>query len=140
MESYSPLYVLFFHYFNTERDYYQCHDVLEELWLGEGREAYYQGLLQVAVGLYHLQNDNRNGAVKLLASALDKLEPYSENVWMGLDLARLKQDVKQFLIRLQQEPFMSQPFAPIVMKLADPVLKAKVDKMKQELTDEEGEK
>lgn len=136
MESYSPLYVSFFHYFNIEQDYYECHDLLEELWLEEGREAYYQGLLQVAVGLYHLQNDNRNGAVKLLASALDKLESYPEAVWMGLYLDKLKQDVKQVLIRLQQEPLRTEFFAPIVMKLADPLLKAKVDEMKQKSVDE----
>lgn len=136
MESYSPLYVSFFHSFNIEKDYYKCHDLLEELWLEEGREAYYQGLLQVAVGLYHLQNDNRNGAVKLLASALDKLESYPEAVWMGLYLDKLKQDVKQVLIRLQQEPLRTEFYAPIVMKLADPLLKAKVDELKQKSVDE----
>ncbi|MBA4602268.1 DUF309 domain-containing protein [Thermoactinomyces mirandus] len=129
MEPYSPLYVSFFYLFNVEQDYYKCHDVLEELWLEEGREAYYQGLLQVAVGLYHLQNGNRNGAVKLLTSALVKLEPYPADKWMGLDLARLKQDVQQYLIRLKQEPDLTESLSPIVMKLTDPKLQAKVEEL-----------
>ncbi|MGA8941270.1 MAG: DUF309 domain-containing protein [Thermoactinomyces sp.] len=130
VQTYSPLYVSFFYYFNIKRDYYKCHDLLEELWLEEGREAYYQGLLQVAVGLYHLQNDNRNGAVKLLTSALDKLDLYPDDVWMGLDLVRLKCDVKHYLTRLQQKACSPQLLSPIVMNFADPLLKQKVDEMK----------
>ena len=34
---YSPLFVKFIHHFNGDRDYYECHEVLEELWMEEGR-------------------------------------------------------------------------------------------------------
>lgn len=132
MEPYSPLYIAFFHYFNTERDYYVCHDVLEELWLEEGREPFYQGLLQVAVGLHHLQNDNQNGAFKMLCSALEKLSLYPEKEWMGLHLSKLKQDVETYLTGLKQRTRQDAYPDPIVIELTDPVLKKEVARMRKE--------
>lgn len=132
MELYSPLYVAFFHYFNTERDYYVCHDVLEELWLEEGREPFYQGLLQVAVGLHHLQNDNRNGAYKLLVSALEKLSLYPDKERMGLHLDRLKQDVQKYITFLNQKTCPDAYPEPIVLELTDPVLRKEVVKMENQ--------
>lgn len=53
--------------FNT-RDWYECHETLEDLWVGEEGEAryFYQGVLQVAVALHHWRNGNFGGAVTLL--------------------------------------------------------------------------
>ncbi|MBH8601764.1 DUF309 domain-containing protein [Thermoactinomyces sp. CICC 23799] len=126
VEPYSPLYIAFFHYFNTVCDYYVCHDVLEELWLEEGREPYYQGLLQVAVGLYHLQNDNRNGALKLLSGALEKLSLYPEKEWMGIHLDRLKRDVKKMITFLNGNALPDATPERIVIELTDPVLRKEV--------------
>lgn len=123
---YPTLYVDFLYYFNVEQDYYECHEVLEELWLEEGRERFYQGLLQVAVGLYHFQNGNTGGAVKMMTAALDKLEEY-ENSWMGIDLRRVKQETERYLKRLvsiQECPFAFYPFEiPVV----DPALQELIE-------------
>jgi uncharacterized protein len=132
VEPYSPLYIAFFHYFNTVCDYYVCHDVLEELWLEEGREPFYQGLLQVAVGLYHLQNDNRNGALKLLTSALEKLSLYPEKEWMGINLDRLKRDVKKVIAFLNGNARLDAVPERIVIELTDPVLRKEVVKMENQ--------
>jgi len=50
------------------RDWYECHETLEDLWVGEEGEVreFYQGILQVAVALHHWRNGNFGGAVSLL--------------------------------------------------------------------------
>ena len=55
--------------------YFDCHEVLEEVWLefsGE-RKKFLQGLIQLAVALHHLRNNNPVGAGRLLAAAVEKL-------------------------------------------------------------------
>lgn len=62
------------HMFNAG-EYFEQHEVLEELWRAEPgpiRELY-QGILQVGVGCYHLQRGNYHGAVTLLERGLTRL-------------------------------------------------------------------
>lgn len=58
------------------REYFECHETLEALWLaekGEIREVY-QGILQIAVGCYHLvERANYRGAVNKLNQGARKL-------------------------------------------------------------------
>ncbi len=119
--SYDKLYIQYLHYFNTERDYFECHEVMEELWMEEGRDALYQGLLQVAVGLYHARNDNVNGAIKLFSQALDKITRYPDQV-LGIDLAQLVSDSERYrdkLVHNEQTPF---PFRDMNIVIIDPEL------------------
>jgi predicted metal-dependent hydrolase len=49
--------------FNAE-DFFECHDVLEELWsetLGEEKK-FLQGLIQASVALFHFGNENLGSA------------------------------------------------------------------------------
>lgn len=123
---YDDLYVRFIYYFNVERDYFECHEVLEELWLEEGRNPLWQGLLQVAVGLYHFRNGNRTGAVKLLTGATEKLEPYPGSE-AGINLAKLLQESKLYLNKLieyDEKPF---EFYDLDIEVWDDRLKRLVD-------------
>ncbi|QKG83533.1 DUF309 domain-containing protein [Kroppenstedtia pulmonis] len=122
-EKYHPLYVQFIYYFNRERDYFECHEVLEELWLEEGRDLLYQGLLQVAVALYHYRNGNRNGARKLFYASLQKLAPYPGDS-LGIDLNQVREDSKVYLERLQREEEF--PFYDLNIRILDPLLAEKV--------------
>jgi predicted metal-dependent hydrolase len=109
MLTYDRLYVEFLYYFNEARDYFECHEVMEELWMEEGRNHLYQGLLQVAVGLYHHYNGNVSGSIKLFTAALDKLSHYPSDA-LGIDLAKLVQDSRLYLEQLGQ--FEQRPFEP----------------------------
>lgn len=73
------------------RLFYECHDTLEELWSGlRGPErGLVQGLIQVAVGFYHLGNGNRAGAVRLFERGLQRLAGQPAR-GAGLDLAGLR--------------------------------------------------
>ena len=51
----------------NHQEFYACHDTLEALWMeaDEPEKKFYQGILQIAVALYHLGNLNWRGAVIL---------------------------------------------------------------------------
>ena len=55
---FDPCYLGYFACFNEQR-YYEAHDVLEHLWLKEGRSApdyaFHKGLIQLAGGFVHLK-------------------------------------------------------------------------------------
>ncbi|MBJ6801065.1 DUF309 domain-containing protein [Geomonas propionica] len=71
-------------------EWFECHETLEELWVGEKGELrdFYQGLLQVAVALYHWRNGNFKGAEGLLRRGPDLLMRVSDTC-LGVDVARL---------------------------------------------------
>lgn len=110
-------YSAFLSYFNIERDYFECHEVMEEMWLEYGRSSLLQGLLQAAVGLHHWDNGNRSGAVKLMTAAHEKLSVYGDEV-LGLDLARLRLDLEQSLNTLSVRP-TDAPFQAFELFIRD---------------------
>jgi predicted metal-dependent hydrolase len=61
--------------FNRE-DWFECHETLEDLWVGETGEMrnFYQGVLQVAVALHHWRNGNFRGAQLLLEGGVNYLQ------------------------------------------------------------------
>ena len=63
--------------FNGVR-YWHAHEAWETLWRAAPDEDrdFYQGLIQVAAGLLHLQRRNMRGARNKLAEGLAKLRPY----------------------------------------------------------------
>lgn len=79
-------------------EWFQCHETLEELWVGEKGELrdFYQGVLQIAVALHHWRNGNFKGAVILLQGGGDCLRRVS-SVCLQLDVARLREDASAFL-------------------------------------------
>ncbi len=97
----------------------------------ENRSPLYQGLLQVAVGLYHARNNNTNGATKLLTQALSKLELYP-NHKLGIDMDRLLQECRQYVIELQQHVEMgpAYPFYDLDIHIIDELLAADVQAYK----------
>ena len=63
--------------FNGVR-YWHAHEEWERLWRAapETERDFYQGLIQVAAGLLHLQRKNMRGARTKLAEGLERLKPY----------------------------------------------------------------
>lgn len=59
----------------NRRDWFDCHETLEDLWVGSEGEIrfFYQGMLQVAVALHHWKNGNFGGCLILLGSGADYL-------------------------------------------------------------------
>lgn len=74
----------------NQGDYYACHDMLEAIWMEAmtSDKPFYQGILQIAVGLYHLSNHNWQGASILLGEGVNRLRPF-EPSYAGVDVERL---------------------------------------------------
>ncbi|GGN91253.1 DUF309 domain-containing protein [Saccharibacillus kuerlensis] len=134
-----PKLVAFLVYFNRDRDYFECHEVLEELWLERGRDPLYSGLLQIAVALYHFRNgsvthayNKIEGARKMMRSAVRKLSDYPPDA-LGIRLDRLTEHAREYMSRLdryEQEPF---DFYPLEIEITDPKLKQRVDRAFDEI-------
>lgn len=97
---YPDLYVRGIELFNA-REFFECHDVLEELWtetLGEER-LFYQGLIQASVALFHFGNANLGGARKLYYASTKKLTPYAP-VYMSLNVERFLKEFERCFAEL----------------------------------------
>jgi predicted metal-dependent hydrolase len=80
----------------NEEEFFECHDILEELWsetTGEEKK-FIQGLIQASIALFHFGNENFGGAKKLYISARKNLDPYGEQ-FMGILLANFLQDFQK---------------------------------------------
>src|SRR5215217_5309385 len=83
-------------------EFFECHEYLEEAWMQEsGRVRYlYQGILQVGVGFYHLQNGNWRGATGLLRNGTTRLKEF-EPAALGVDVAKLISQSENCLRQLE---------------------------------------
>lgn len=96
----------------NQQQFYACHDTLEAIWVDalEMDKRFYQGILQVAVGCYHLSNDNLRGAIILLGEAVRRLADYQPD-YEGIDVEQLLEQALALLQALQQlEPEQTQVF------------------------------
>ena len=87
----------------NQGDYYACHDTLEAIWLeaNPGEQAFYQGILQIAVGFYHLTNLNWRGAAILLGEGSQRLLAYGD-IHGGVHVIDLINQANHWLSALQE--------------------------------------
>jgi predicted metal-dependent hydrolase len=78
--------------FNITRDYFECHEYGESLWLDSGRPVGLKGLIQAAVCLYHLENGNVRGAWRMWQRARTYLTPLRPE-YESIDVGRLMDDI-----------------------------------------------
>ncbi|MDH6669872.1 DUF309 domain-containing protein [Paenibacillus glucanolyticus] len=124
--SYEPLYVAYLVYFNRDQDYFECHEVLEELWLEQDRDPRYKGLLQVAVGLFHFRNNNVRGAYKMFTSAVSRLEVYPEDE-LGISLGKLVSEVRRYAKQLSSYDAHPFPYRDLTIEIGDTELRQAVE-------------
>ncbi|MGH1397007.1 MAG: DUF309 domain-containing protein [Trichormus sp.] len=82
--------------------FYACHDTLEALWIdaSEPEKTFYQGILQIAVALYHLGNRNWRGAAILLGEGSNRLRRYPSS-YGGIDVDELRHQSAVLLQEIQ---------------------------------------
>ncbi|WP_019504314.1 DUF309 domain-containing protein [Pleurocapsa sp. PCC 7319] len=96
----------------NQQQFYACHDTLEAIWVEapEADKRFYQGILQVAVGCYHLSNDNLRGAIILLGEAIRRLCDYQPS-YEGINVELLLEQSSRLLQALQQlQPEQTKSF------------------------------
>jgi len=99
--------------------FYESHEVLEELWLSARRGpngAFYKGLIQFAGAFVHLQKHTpsrpRLGpAAALLRLARGNFQKYPP-IHEQLDLSQVKRLIEEWLARLASEEFATNPLTP----------------------------
>ena len=118
-----PCYAGWFRCFNAG-DYYEAHDVLEQLWLRtEGADyAFYKGLIQLAGAFVHLKKQHarpwhpKDGrrlspASRLFALALGNLSRYAPR-YRGLDVAAVCAFAGDWRAALVAGEFRDNPWSP----------------------------
>lgn len=106
-----PHYLGYFDCFNRQ-EFYEAHDVLEELWLAGGKTAanysFHKGLIQLAGAFVHLQKDRPGPAVALFNLADANLRKYPES-HHGIDLKEVLGLIEDWRNRVGREPGAPNP-------------------------------
>ncbi|MCH1624806.1 DUF309 domain-containing protein [Ferdinandcohnia quinoae] len=96
---YPKAYVDFLIHFHCDRDYFECHEILEEHWKADirpERKPYWVGLIQIAVSLYHHRRGNFTGALKMIKSSISIIENQKKEVSkLGLHVDNLLKILNQ---------------------------------------------
>ncbi|KRG12742.1 hypothetical protein ACA30_18040 [Virgibacillus soli] len=111
-------YIKYLYHFHVDRDYFECHEVLEEYWKDHGmeRNSIWVGLIQLAVSYYHYRNNNRKGAIKLMNRALLLLQnSYLEMDRLGIHYPELIKILKDSHQKMRK----NQPYKAINFPIKD---------------------
>ncbi len=87
----------------NEHEWFECHETLEDLWIGEEGEVrnFFQGILQVAIALHHWRNGNYGGAISLFNGGVTLLSRVSD-ACMWVDVAQLIADANRMREALEE--------------------------------------
>jgi predicted metal-dependent hydrolase len=115
-------YLGYFECFNRQM-FYEAHDVLEELWLAEGRNGpnygFYKGLIQFAGAFVHLQKDRLRPAAALFKLSRSYLEKFPER-HERLSVTRVMSLSAEWITHLENNGFADNPlrrFPPPMLSL-----------------------
>ena len=94
------------HLFN-KKEYFECHDVIEELWLATPSDDryrdLYKGVIQAAASLYQFERGVSSGAQGLCRTALGYLKKYRPSA-LGLNVERLIEEMDAFYQNPAKQP------------------------------------
>lgn len=128
-----PSFVQFLCYFNGNRDYFECHEVLEDYWKEVApRERHHPltGWIQLATGLYHWRRGNFRGATTILNKAYTTLQTSTTSPFVEkIDTCTLLQQLEE----LQQAVNERKPYQELTLHIADKELAKSVQQAIKEL-------
>lgn len=86
----------------NQQAFYACHDTLEAIWMEAEtvEKPFYQGILQIAVGFYHLGNLNWRGGAILLGEGVHRLRRF-EPIYKGIVVDDLVDQSADWLAQVQ---------------------------------------
>ncbi|WP_416149653.1 DUF309 domain-containing protein [Salipaludibacillus sp. HK11] len=73
MKKYPEPYLEYLVHFHASRDYFECHEIMEEYWLENDRDIKWLTLIQLAVAVYHERQGNFPGSLRLYRKVLSHL-------------------------------------------------------------------
>jgi uncharacterized protein len=119
---YPEEYIQYLVHFHADRDYFECHEVLEEYWKEadpRNKDSVWVGLILFAVSAYHHRRGNFKGAERTLQksrSILDKVP---------LQLKELGISAREFTLLINgrlEGIAKGEPYSSLFIPLADPEL------------------
>ena len=103
--------------FHGSRDYFECHEILEEYWkehLPLDRESVWVGFIQLAVGMYHYRRNNLSGALRTLQKAKQILSKHPHVIeQLGIDSEGLSSLLHNSIHKVQNTDPYTSPSLPI---------------------------
>lgn len=84
-------------------DFFSAHDYFEDMWNESNREdrMFFQGLVQISVGCYHLICKNYKGALSQLEKGTSKLKNYLPSYYY-IDLEHLIDKIESLISELKE--------------------------------------
>lgn len=120
---YSDEYLDYLIHFHGSRDYFECHEILEEHWKKDHaaeRKKVWVGLIQIAVALYHHRRGNLAGAKKMMQSAIDILQHEKKAIHsLGIEWGMLMEKLNERLEAIQN----AEEYKSINLPIGDPLLR-----------------
>ncbi|KIL48979.1 hypothetical protein KP77_21900 [Jeotgalibacillus alimentarius] len=81
IKKYPDSYIQFLVHFHGDRDYFECHEVLEEYWkenTDRNKHSIWVGLIQLSVALYHHRRGNFSGAFRMIRQSKEKILSFTD--------------------------------------------------------------
>ncbi|WP_079530174.1 DUF309 domain-containing protein [Halobacillus hunanensis] len=129
---YPEAYLEYLAHFHGTRDYFECHEVLEDYWKEndpKNRDSVWVCLIQLAVCQYHFRRENTAGALTLIKKTLHRLETNRyQLVSLGIDDKLLEKQLVDLKRRLNEE----RDYTSLTLPIFDSHL---IDEVKQLCTD-----
>ena len=114
--------ISYLYFFNTEQDYYACHEYGESLWLELGRPQVLKGFIQAAVCLYHLSNGNLRGATTMWNRAKGYLRDGLPS-YQCIDTKSLIQDIDEIFSMVHSKFTANMVMPESIHQLQLPIVK-----------------
>ncbi|PKG24176.1 DUF309 domain-containing protein [Niallia nealsonii] len=76
-------YILFLVHFHGDRDYFECHEILEEYWKQvdkANKQSIWVAFILLAVSCYHFRRGNYSGALKTIRKSLHIFQIKNEDI------------------------------------------------------------
>lgn len=112
---YPKAYIEYLLHFHATRDYFECHEVLEEHWK-QTKEHIWIGLIQLAVGMYHYRRGNIAGAKRMFTKAMRACQREKQAYEaLGIHVEQLVSLLHTYVKRIDD----GQPYESICLPIHD---------------------
>ncbi|KGX92215.1 hypothetical protein N781_18135 [Pontibacillus halophilus JSM 076056 = DSM 19796] len=120
---YDQAYIEYLAHFHSTRDYFECHEILEDRWKEEGtldKDSIWVGFIQLAVTLYHHRRGNFEGAKRTLKKSRQALQQHDHelNHTFSLDSSKLMALLNEIKGNLEEQ----KDYQSVQLPIVDPTL------------------
>lgn len=86
----------------NQANFFEAHEVWEEEWKKAAgvEKLFYQGLIQAAAALLHVQRGNYAGAISVFLKSRSKLDQFPA-LWMGIELGGFRSELASYFAGLR---------------------------------------